>query len=85
MFMSKIMYNGKEYSVSIPYKELQGILTAGQTSITFTDNVINANRTIDYFPSIYGVVPTSITVATGSVIFTFEEQNVDMILKVRIS
>ena len=83
--MAKIMYNGIEYPQCVPYKELQGILTAGQTSITFTDSVINANRTIDYFPSIYGVVPTSITITTGSMIFTFEEQSVDMNLKVRIS
>ena len=71
--MPKIMYNNIEYSDSVPYKELQGILTAGQTSI------------IDYFPSIYGVVPTSITVSSGSVVFTFEEQETDMTLKVRIS
>ena len=83
--MSKIMYNGKEYPISVPYKELQGILSAGQTSITFTDSVISSNRTIDYFPSIYGVVPTSITITTENVVFTFEEQSVDMNLKVRIS
>ena len=83
--MPKIMYNNIEYSDSVPYKELQGILTAGQTSITFTDSVINSNRAIDYYPSIYGVVPISITVTTGSVVFTFEEQSVDMNLKVRIS
>ena len=83
--MSKIMYNGKEYPISVPYRELQGTLSAGQTSITFTDNVINSNRAIDYFPSIYGVVPTSITVSTGSIVFTFDEQESDMTLKVRIS
>ena len=83
--MPKIMYNGKEYPGSVPYRELQGTLTAGQTSITFTDNVINSNRVIDYFPSVYGVVPTSITVSTGSVVFTFNEQENDMVLKVRIS
>ncbi len=83
--MPKIMYNNIEYSDSVPYKELQGILTAGQTSITFSDNVINSNRAIDYFPSIYGIVPTSITVTSGSVVFTFDEQSVDMTLKVRIS
>ena len=83
--MPKIMYNNIEYSDSVPYKELQGTLIAGQTSITFSDNVINSNRVIDYFPSIYGVVPTSITVSSGSVVFTFEEQATDMTLKVRIS
>lgn len=83
--MPKIMYNNIEYSDSVPYKELQGVLTAGQTSITFNDSVISSNRTIDYFPGICGVVPTSITVTTGSVVFTFEEQETDMTLKVRIS
>lgn len=83
--MPTIMYNGKEYPISVPYKELQGVLTAGQTSITFTDSVINSNRTIDYFPSIYEAVPTSITVTSGSVVFTFEKQAADMTLKVRIS
>lgn len=83
--MPKIMYNNIEYSDSVPYKELQGILTAGQTSITFNDNVINSNRVIDYYPSIYEAVPTSITVTDNSVVFTFEEQETDMTLKVRIS
>lgn len=83
--MPKIMYNNIEYSDSVPYKELKGILTAGQTSITFTDSVINSNRVIDYFPSICGIVPTSITVTSGSAVFTFEEQETDMTLKVRIS
>ena len=83
--MPKIMFNGIEYSVSVPYKELQGTLAAGQTSITFTDSVINSNRTIDYCPSIYGVVPTSITVSSGSVVFTFNEQESDMVVKVRVS
>jgi hypothetical protein len=83
--MPKIMYNGIEYSACVPYKELEGTLLAGQTSITFTDNVINSNRVIDYYPSIYGIVPTSITVTSGSVVFTFEEQSEDMNLKVRVS
>jgi hypothetical protein len=83
--MPTIMYNGKEYPISVPYKELQGTLTAGQTSITFTDSVINSNRVIDYYPSIYEAIPTSITITSGSVVFTFEEQETDMTLKVRVS
>ena len=83
--MPKIMYNGKEYPISVPYRELQGTLSAGQTSITFTDNIINTGRTIDYFTSIYGVVPTSIVVSSGSVVFTFGTQITDVEVKVRIS
>lgn len=83
--MPKIMYNGKEYSISVPYRELQGILSAGQTTITFSDSIINANRTIDYYTGVYGVIATSITVTNGSAVFTFNAQASDMIVKVRIS
>ena len=83
--MPKIMYNGIEYTANVPYKELQGTLTAGQTSITFMDKVITSSRSIDYFTSIYDVTPTSITVTTGSVVFTFKAQASDMEVKVRIS
>lgn len=83
--MSKIMYGGIEYTANVPYKELQGTLTAGQTSITFTDKVITSSRSIDYFTSIYGVIPTSITVSTGNVVLTFKAQASDMEVKVRIS
>ena len=83
--MSKIMYNGKEYPGSVPYRELQGTLSAGQTSITFTDDIINTGRTIDYFTSIYGVMPVSIVVSSGSIVLTFKTQASDMKVKVRIS
>lgn len=83
--MPKIMYNGIEYSATVPYRELQGILSAGQTSITFTDDIINTGRTIDYFTSIYGVTPVSIVVSSGSAVLTFKTQASDMEVKVRIS
>ena len=83
--MSKIMYNGKEYPGSVPYRELQGTLSAGQTSITFTDDIINTGRTIDYFTSIYGVTPVSVVVSSGSMVLTFRTQASDMEVKVRIS
>lgn len=83
--MPKIMYNGKEYPRSVPYRELQGILSAGQTSIAFTDDIINTGRTIDYFTSIYGVMPVSIVVSSGSIVLTFNTQDTDMEVKVRIS
>lgn len=83
--MPKIMYNGKEYPNYAPYRELEGTLTAGQTSITFSDSIINANRTIDYYTGVYGVIATSITVASGNVVFTFTAQATDMSVKVRIS
>ena len=83
--MPKIMYNGKEYPECAPYKELQGTLTAGQTSITFTDSVINSSRTIDFYSDVYGVSPTDILIETGSLTLTYAKQVNDITVKVRIS
>lgn len=83
--MPKIMYNNIEYPNFVPYRELQGILSAGQTSITFTDDIINTGRTVDYFTSIYGVTPVSVVVSSGSMVLTFKTQGTDISVKVRIS
>lgn len=83
--MPKIMYNGKEYPQSVPYKDLQGTLVAGAMSITFTDSAITTGRTIDYFVSKYGVTPTDIAVSSGSVVFSFNPQTSDINITLRIS
>lgn len=83
--MPKIMFNGIEYTANVPYKELQGILTAGQTSITFNDNVITTGRNIDYFISDFTVAPIDIVIAEGSMTLSFNAQVKNIIVKVRIS
>lgn len=58
---------------------LEGVLEAGQTSLTFQNDHITANSMIDWYSS---ENPTSITVSTGQIVLTFEEQETDMIVKV---
>jgi len=70
-----------------PWTEITGTLTAGQTSLVFSNATITTNSTIDVYveDSFYGVNPTAVTLATGSVTLTFNEQASDMLVKVRIS
>ena len=65
-------------------KVLTSTLTAGQTTITFTDSSITANSTVDVYTSVYGVSPTEITSATGSLTLTFDSQDSDLSVKVVI-
>jgi len=63
-----------------------GTLTAGQTSITITDARIDSNSAISVFVdnSHYGVNPETITVNTGNVVLTFDEQETDMVVGVKL-
>lgn len=65
-------------------KVLTSTLTAGQTTLTFTDSSITANSTVDVYTSVYGVSPTEITSSTGSITLTFDSQDSDLSVKVVI-
>lgn len=69
------------------FTDLTGTLTAGNTSITFSDASITTNSTIDYYPKseYYGINPVGVSVRTGSVTLTFEAQDIDLDVKVRLS
>lgn len=84
--MEYFITDGIPYSVA-PWTDITGTLTAGQTSLVFSNAVITTNSTIDIYvdDSFYGVNPTAITLATGSVTLTFDEQESNMPVKVRIS
>ena len=71
----------------VPWTELTATLTAGQTSVVFSNAKITLNSTIDIYvdSTFYGTNPTAVTLATGSVTLTFDEQASDMPVKVRIS
>ena len=66
------------------YIELTGTLTAGKTSITLTDDSITTDSTFDFYTSIYGVSPTNVVVAAGSITLEFDAQSVDMAVEVRV-
>ena len=59
-------------------------LTAGATSVTFTDSRIDNNSMIDVYTNTFGVDPTDVTIdaANHTVTVTFEEQQANV--KVRL-
>ena len=62
----------------------KGNLVAGNTSITIENESITKNSILTFFTSIYGVNPSSVTASTGSVTLTFDAQEVDMEVGVRV-
>ena len=67
-----------------PWTDVTGVLTAGSTSVTISDASILATSTIQVFTD-PALLYNSITVAVGSVTLTFDEQQSDVSVKVRVS
>lgn len=64
---------------------LSTTLTAGNTSVTFTNVAITTTATYDFYTDVFGVNPTAVSVSSGSLTLTFEAQASDLGVKVRIS
>lgn len=67
-----------------PWVDITGTLEAGQTEITLNNSTITTSSTIEVFDE-FDVPYVSKTVSTGSIALTFDAQDADMIVKVRIS
>lgn len=67
------------------YTDITGTLSVGQTSITLSNAAITENSTIDYYTNYFGINPVGVNVSNGRVVLTFEEQDVDISVKVRVS
>lgn len=65
--------------------EVTGTLAAGQTQIVLSNAGITTNKTVEIFTDVYGVNPTNVVVASGSVTVTFEAQQSDLGVKARVS
>lgn len=63
---------------------ITGTLSAGNTSITITDDGITTSSIFSFYTSEYGVNPTAVSVSTGSIVLTFDEQETDITVGVRI-
>lgn len=61
-------------------------LTAGQTSkvLTFTDQTIGATTLISTFSSVFGVNPTNVAYTANTVTLTFEAQQNDVVVAVKV-
>ena len=65
--------------------DFDNTLTAGATTITVSDVAITATSAIDVYTNVWGVEPTNMVLANGSVTLTFEAQASDVNVKVRVS
>ena len=67
------------------WNDFTGTITAGQTSITFSDASIRETSTIDYYTDYFSINPVGVVATNGSVTLTFEPQEIDLGVKVRVS
>ena len=65
------------------YLDITGTLAAGETEITLTDSHIETDGIYDFYTSKYGVVPTDVEIAAGSVTLTFDAQSENITVMVR--
>lgn len=63
---------------------ITGTLVAGQTSIAILSDYITTDSVLDFYTSIYGVNPLSVSVVAGEVTLTFNAQATNMTVGVKI-
>ncbi len=66
------------------FTDVTGTLSAGSTTLTLQDASITTSSTLDFYTDAYGVNPTAVSVSTGSVTLTFEAQQTNIAVKVRV-
>ena len=66
------------------FVEVTGTLLTGSTTLVLSDASITSTSTLDVFTDVYGVSPTDMVATTGSVTLTFEAQESDLGVKVRV-
>lgn len=67
------------------WTDVEGVLTAGSTTITLYDGSIKLTSVLSFYTSKFGVCPTDVVITTGSVTLTFEEQDSNLSVLVRVS
>lgn len=68
---------------------LTDTLEAGETTLTFTNNAITTNSTVEVFENVGAYIDivsySNIVVTTGQIVITFPAQATDLQVKVRVS
>lgn len=64
---------------------LTGTLVAGQTTLTFLDSSITTDSMFDIYTDTFNVNPIGVNLSTGSLVVQFEEQSINIGVKVRVS
>ena len=85
--LTKLRVGNDIYSVDsgADYTEIIGTLDAGDTELILQDAAITTTATYDFFTDTFGVSPTEVEVETGQLTLTFDEQEADVSVKVRVS
>ena len=70
-----------------PYarKVLTATLTAGQTSVTFSDSCILESSDYEVKTTVYGVAPNTVTITQGQAVLAFDPQANDMGVKLVVA
>ena len=61
---------------------IQGVLLAGETSLTLESPVIKGTSLIDMYTSVYGLSPTTVSSGDGYVTMNFTAQADDVTVKI---
>lgn len=80
--MGAIYLNEESYGIS--YTDLTATLTAGSTTVTITNAIIDSTKTIDFYTDAFGVNPTAVSISNNSITLTFEAQQSNVSVKVRV-
>lgn len=86
--LTKLRVGNDIYSVGgggASYTEIIDTLDAGDTELILQDAAITTTATYDFFTDTFGVSPTEVEVETGQLTLTFDEQEADISVKVRVS
>ena len=70
---------------STGYFTLSSTLLSGATTMSFSDSRIEADSRAFPWASVWGIVPSSVTVSSGSVVLIFPAQSTDLDIEVDIS
>ncbi len=76
--------NGALSTLNSKLEITKAILAAGATTVTISDSQITTDSTLSFYTSVYGTNPTTVSVANGSVTLTFDAQDADMEVGVRV-
>lgn len=69
--------------LNISLKGVTQTLVTGETSLTFTDESISTDSTVDIYSTLYGLCAKDVSVTNGSITLTFDAQTEDIDVKVR--
>ena len=83
--LTKIEIDGTVYSISGDATTvLTSTLSAGSTSLTFSNVAITTTSMYDVYADKYGLTPTNILITTGQAVLTFEAQSANVSIKLVI-